>query len=95
MPMDRRAIVFQIILDGDFNRIAPTGLYPGTGIRFIERFATVRAIDAISIDVEVGNVEVVLKATMNQQRPCVVCLDSSLSKGSHTFLRVPVGQNES
>ena len=69
MPMDRRAIVFQIILDGHFNRIAPTGLYPGTGIRFIERLAAVRAIDTISIDVEVGNVEVVLKATMNQQGP--------------------------
>ena len=91
--MDRRAVVFKMILDGDFNRIAPTGLYPGTWINIIEHFAAVEAIDAIGIDVEVGKVEVVLKATMNQQGPYAWI--TPMIKGSHTFRIVPVGQNAS
>ena len=64
--MDCGAVILQYVLHGHFNRIAPTGLYPGAWIHAVEVLPAVGTIDAISIDILVCDVEVVLKIDTSQ-----------------------------
>lgn len=60
VPMDGRAVVFQMIFNGDFDRVTPAGFNPRPGVLLVEGFAAVGSSDPIGIDVVVGNIEVIL-----------------------------------
>lgn len=60
VPVDRSAIVSQVVFNCDFERVTPASLNPWTGILEIENFAAVAASHTISIDSVICDVEMVL-----------------------------------
>ena len=60
VPVDRSAIVSQLVFDCDFERVTPASLNPWTGILEIENFTAVAASHTISIDSVICDFEIVL-----------------------------------
>ena len=60
VPVGGSAIVFQVILNGDFERVTPASLNPWTGILKVEYFTAIATSHSVSIDSMICDVEMVL-----------------------------------
>ena len=60
VPVNCSAIVFQVILHRDFERVTPTSLNPWAGILKIEYFTAIATSHTISIDSMIRYVKMVL-----------------------------------
>lgn len=98
MPVNGCAIIFQMVFDGDFYPVTPASLEPRSRILAIENFTTVRPVDAISVDVLICDVQVVLldsvKIGKTQGRGCctIACI-TYLSDRSDGCKSIVVGEN--
>ena len=86
VPVHGCSIVPQVVLNGDFNPVAPASLDPRSWVLTIEDFASIWTIDAVGIDILVSHIEVIL---YNEQSAfCVVQEEKSL----RTFRTIPIGE---
>lgn len=60
VPVDSCAVVFEVVLNGDFDPIAPAGFQPGSRVLFVEDFASIRSVHTIAVDVFVRHIKVIL-----------------------------------
>lgn len=59
VPVNRGAVIPQLVLDGDLDYVSPACLDPGSGVRLVEDLA-LGVQDAVAIDGHLVNFEIVL-----------------------------------